>query len=357
MKTPQVTVLTTVYNGERFLRPCLESVLNQRFTDFEFLIVDDGSTDATFSIAKSYKDPRIVLVQAGRVGRSRALNYGLALAKGKYVAIQDADDVSLPNRLTMQHEIMEANEELDFVGSFCTIIDESGKCIDRACLQTNADYRLWRLQFQCNYYTTSVMMKKRTAIEAGMFPESLVVAHDYDLFVRMARRSNTLMIPEFLCQYRMFRGGQLTTTHYGAMVDEAAKISNEALKTCNPCLTDTECAEMRPMYWALERRTMTSAGLRAVRETLEGFCARYELTEDDSSRLARKVAGDALRAIIMNCEGSAADRLDLALSLVRESPSAIQNFLLMETKRTITRVFKRTRIYGPVLRFVHQIVP
>jgi hypothetical protein len=354
LKDPQVTVLTTVYNGERFLHDCIKSILNQQFTDFEFLIVDDGSTDATSEIVRSYHDPRIVLIPEHHIGRSKVLNLGLALARGKYVAILDADDMSSPDRLGIQYSLMVKNENLDLVGSFCSIINESGDLVDRAFLQTDSYYRLWRLQFQCNFYASSVMLKKSAAVGAGMFAEEMLVAHDYSLFVAMAGPLNTHMIPRFLCEYRMYSGPQLTNKYHGHMIEEAVRVSNVALRACDPSLTDAECSEMRPMYWKLERKTMTLTGLQAISRTLPGFCKKYGLSDEARTRLAGRVAGDALRAIIMHCDGSVRDRADLALRLVKSSPVAIPNFFSTELKHVITRIFKRTRFHEPVLGLVYR---
>src|SRR4051794_2636243 len=93
-KPPKVTVLMGVYNGERYLRPAMESILGQTFTDFEFLIIDDGSTDGSGAIIRSYHDPRIRLYVEPHRGHTPALNRGLALARGTYIARMDADDLS-----------------------------------------------------------------------------------------------------------------------------------------------------------------------------------------------------------------------------------------------------------------------
>ena len=100
MVRPKVSVLMSVYNGERYLREAVESILNQTFTDFEFIIIDDGSTDSSRAILASFDDPRIVLLQnETNIGLTRSLNEGLSLARGKYIARQDADDASLLERL------------------------------------------------------------------------------------------------------------------------------------------------------------------------------------------------------------------------------------------------------------------
>ena len=102
-KSPRVSVLMSVYNGERYLRAAVDSILSQTFADFEFVIVDDASSDCTPSILDSYDDPRIVRLRLERnQGLAGALNEGLLLSRGRYIARQDADDVSLSSRLARQ---------------------------------------------------------------------------------------------------------------------------------------------------------------------------------------------------------------------------------------------------------------
>ncbi len=354
MKTPRITVLTTVYNGEEFLDECITSILNQQFTDYEFLIIDDGSTDHSRSIIQSYNDPRIILVQESRIGRSKAVNAALTMAKGKYVAFLDADDISSPDRLGIQYGVMESNAALDLVGSFCAIINERGLLVDRAYLPTHSLYRLWRLQFQCNFYTSSVMLKKSAAIKAGMFPEELIVAHDYKLFLDMAGAANTHMIPRFLCEYRMYSGRQLTKQYYGRMIEEAVQVSNAALRDCHAALTDAECLEMRPIYWVLERKTVTPDALRALAKIFDGFCKKFAVNDEAASRLATRVAADILKAGITNCDGPLRTRIAIALEQVKGSPWALPTLFSTESLRVINRVFKRTRFHDAALRALYR---
>src|SRR5659263_168424 len=108
LKAPKVTVLMAVYNGERYLREAIESILGQSFADFEFFIVNDGCTDSSRDIILSYRDPRIRLIDnQENIGLTKSLNIGLSLASGEYVARQDADDISYPTRIEKQIEYFE----------------------------------------------------------------------------------------------------------------------------------------------------------------------------------------------------------------------------------------------------------
>ncbi len=115
---PRVTVLMSVYNGEKYLREAIDSILNQTFKDFEFLIIDDGSTDSSADIIRSYTDFRIRLIQNEKnIGLTRSLNKGLKLAKGEYIARMDVDDISLPIRFEKQVSFLDKYEDVKLVGS------------------------------------------------------------------------------------------------------------------------------------------------------------------------------------------------------------------------------------------------
>ena len=130
MKKPKVTVLMSVYNGERYLHESIESILNQTFKDFGFLIINDGSTDNTPKILKSYKDQRIKIISnKNNLGLTKSLNKGIKLAKGEYIARQDVDDVSLSERLEKQVKFLNSYPSYAAVGTFTKIINEDSKVI------------------------------------------------------------------------------------------------------------------------------------------------------------------------------------------------------------------------------------
>ncbi|MDC7221315.1 MAG: glycosyltransferase [Spirochaetales bacterium] len=124
---PRVTVLTSVYNGEPYIDRAVPSILNQTYTDFEFLIVDDGSTDGTAPFLEKVEkeDPRVRVIRNGRMGFSKALNYALAQAKGEYIIRQDFDDVSYPERIEKQVEFLDANPGVGLVGTWYVLEDHN----------------------------------------------------------------------------------------------------------------------------------------------------------------------------------------------------------------------------------------
>ena len=120
---PEVSVVMPVYNAEKYLRDAIESILNQSFRNFEFFIIDDASTDKSVEIIKSFSDNRIFLIQkAVNSGYTDSLNMAIKLAKGKYIARMDADDISLKNRFLMQYQYMESNTSVLVLGTFFNVI-------------------------------------------------------------------------------------------------------------------------------------------------------------------------------------------------------------------------------------------
>lgn len=131
MTTPIVSVVMSVFNGERFLREAVESILDQSFTDFEFIVVDDGSTDGSASILDSYQsyDARVKVHHHEHGGLIKSLNRGCSLAQAKYIARMDADDVASKDRLSWQVDFMEAHPEIGVLGGAVEWIDAMGKSL------------------------------------------------------------------------------------------------------------------------------------------------------------------------------------------------------------------------------------
>ena len=128
--TPQITVLMPVYNGEKYLRQAVDSILNQTFKDFEFLIINDGSTDKTLAILQEYKNKRVKIINNKKnIGLTKSLNKGLKLAKGKYIARMDADDISLSNRLRKQIDFLDKHNKIGVLGTQMKIINNSNKIV------------------------------------------------------------------------------------------------------------------------------------------------------------------------------------------------------------------------------------
>lgn len=192
MTSPRLTVLMPVYNCEAFVRESIESILGQTYRDFELLAVDDGSTDATPEILRSYADDRLRIVRnPGNLGLTPSLNVGLREARGALVARQDADDIAYPERFARQVAFLDAHPEVAMLGTQFVSIDERGhrrplhlwmKC------ETSIGIR-WQLLFENAFVHSSVMFRRDVVTgEFHGYDETFRTNQDFDLWTRMARR-------------------------------------------------------------------------------------------------------------------------------------------------------------------------
>ncbi|MCG3772759.1 MAG: putative glycosyltransferase EpsE [Nitrosomonadaceae bacterium] len=203
---PSVSILMPVYNGERFLREAIDSVLRQTCRDFELLILNDGSTDASRTIVNSYTDSRIRLIDNEQNrGLPATLNRGLAEASSGLIARQDADDLSFPTRLAKQVEFLSHHPDVALVGTQARFIDErgysNGSILRRAC---SHDSIKWDLLFDNSFTHSSVMFRKEVIQgEFGGYDETFSRCEDYDLWSRVAMRHRVANLRETLVSYRL----------------------------------------------------------------------------------------------------------------------------------------------------------
>jgi len=205
MNNPKVSVILPVYNCEKYLQYAIESILDQTFKDFELLILDDGSTDKSSEIAKKYaaKDNRIRYFYHSNMGLAKTLNKGLKLARGVYIARQDADDISHPERLEKQVKYLDGHPEIALVGTSMYQIDEKGKKLYFYKFPTSHNKIIKLLEKGENPFPhTSIMIRKSVINMIGGYRELFKKAQDYDLYLRVCERFKVASIPEPLVQVR-----------------------------------------------------------------------------------------------------------------------------------------------------------
>ena len=198
---PIVTVLMTVYNGKNYLNEAIESVLCQTLTNYEFLIVDDASTDNSIEIINSYNDSRIkLLINQKNIGQTASLNKGLAMAQGKYIARFDQDDVCLPKRLEEQVAFFKKNPSISIVCSREYSIDKEGKRIGvwKRDLNNYGAFLGYIILGLNPVWTPSVTFVKDEILQLDGFDEDYGPASDFELLSRIAlKRLNAKVVPEF----------------------------------------------------------------------------------------------------------------------------------------------------------------
>lgn len=199
---PAVSVVMLVYNGSLYLRESLESILAQTFTNFELLIINDGSTDDSLDIINSCGDSRIrVISNKTNFGVSASRNIGLENARGDFIAIMDCDDISLPHRLQTQMKFMEDNPQIGVSGSWVSTIGDQGNQLWR--YPTNPEELRCELLFHNTIANSSVIMRRNILLNSRIRYKSLSYAEDYDLWVQLAQQTLLANIPCALVNYRV----------------------------------------------------------------------------------------------------------------------------------------------------------
>jgi glycosyltransferase involved in cell wall biosynthesis len=203
-KTPAITVLMPAYNAARYIGEAIASVLQQTFTDFELLIVNDGSTDDTQDIINSFNDERIVVINQVNRGVADALNTGLKYARAPYIARFDADDICYPYRLEKQIRFLQDNPEYILVGSEVKYILENGDFLfDFHCIAYSHEQIMDKLYFYCPFVHPTVMYRKDAVMEAGGYPTHAHNFEDYLLWTTLAGTGKLCNLTESLIKYRL----------------------------------------------------------------------------------------------------------------------------------------------------------
>jgi glycosyltransferase involved in cell wall biosynthesis len=207
MNTPLITVLMPAYNAEKYISEAIQSVLDQSFRDFELIIVNDGSTDATESIIRSFADTRILLINRENGGVSAALNTGLQKARGTYIARFDADDICYSDRLAVQVAFMENNPGYILTGSDVDYITEEGEFIyHHHCFAYAHEDVIEKFYFYCPFIHSSVIFKRAKVLQLGGYNLSAHTFEDYFLWVQLVARGKVANLSRSLIKVRLNAG-------------------------------------------------------------------------------------------------------------------------------------------------------
>jgi len=202
IETPLVSVIMSVYNSEKYLQESVNSILNQTYTNFEFVIINDGSDDNCLDILLEYlkNNNQVLIIDQENIGLTKSLNRGIQLARGKYIARQDADDKSLPERLEKQVQFLEANADYFLIGTDYEIIDEHSNIIGKPEIPVPIDNH--EIKAAINKYNTFihslVMFRNDTSCVGYFYDTSYKYSQDYELWVRILKHHDAYNLPEVL---------------------------------------------------------------------------------------------------------------------------------------------------------------
>jgi GT2 family glycosyltransferase len=236
MTPPRITVAMSVYNNAPYLAEALDSILAQSFGDFELVIVDDGSTDASPAIMDHYAaiDPRVRVIRQANQGLIASLNHIIAVARGMYIARMDGDDVALPERFAQQVAFLDANPDHGLVGTQIWTIDEQGdrQSDRRIDHPLSAELIAAALPTASPLCHPSVMMRRELLIAVGRYRAAYRHCEDYDLWLRLAERTRMANLPARLHLYR-YSPTQVSNRHvlaqrYGVAVARLARLERAA---------------------------------------------------------------------------------------------------------------------------------
>jgi glycosyltransferase involved in cell wall biosynthesis len=312
-----VSVIIPTYNGERFLRPAIEGIINQTFSNFELIVIDDGSTDATPKILAEFRDPRIAVITNERnLGIAAATNRGLAAARGELIALQDHDDISLPQRLQTQLDFLTTNPDIALVASAVTIIDEEGNLgkyvLAPSAPQTPAppavddpegDLEIkWGLLFGCRLNHTSVMVRRSVILDIGGYREDseFPLARDYDLFSRIALQHQLSNLRQPLVLWRRHSGSAcISNQGQQSRANQAISWQNmqTAVATLNPVVSDDNYAFLGSRAFMCTPAgqlpelpgEQVVAGLLFLINLWKRFCERHEHDLSAAAQLSQRL--------------------------------------------------------------------
>ena len=289
---PAVTVLMPVYNAAAHLCEAVDSILSQTFADFELLVIDDGSTDETAALLQRYRDPRIRLQRnAENRGLVATLNGALALARGRYVARMDADDVSLPSRLQEQWAYLEAHPEVDGVSAGYETVDAQGRRlrVDYGLLRPVGPTLLrWSLHFGSFFCHPACMLRREVFTSTGGYDPDFAHAEDYELWLRATTRFRLDNLPRVLLRLRVHREN-VSETHRAAQKRNASRALSRSIAGL--------LGEPVPLDHAAILRDAvapaTAADAVAVGALLDRLCRAFVSDPEMTRRDRRLVRADA----------------------------------------------------------------
>lgn len=294
---PQVSVLMPVYNGARFLREAMDSVLAQSFLDFEFVIIDDCSTDVTPEILRSYDDSRIVLLRNEQNLRLPAtLNRGLKSCRAPLISRVDADDICLPELLARQVALMGTHPEVGVASTACQYIDEEGRVTSTKRWPVTDDRIRLYMTWDNPMIHSGAMYRRDLVLTVGGYNEDYWCSQDYELWSRLANRTNLTNLGEPMMKIRSRVGGSITAGRGTAGDRLGHSIATHLLSAyLGESIPEAPATAFRRLLKRSEG--LDAADIRAAMPVVEDMLTttRTRETRSASAWFKRVVAGSFLR--------------------------------------------------------------
>jgi len=337
----KVTVLMSVYNGEKYLAEAVESILNQTFRDLEFLIINDGSTDATADILERYRrsDNRITVYNQENQGLIASLNRGFQLAKGEYVARMDADDVSLTERLAREVKFMDTHPDIGVVGTWVEYMDENGRRLGEWHFPTAPDVIGWHLLFGCCLAHPSVIMRRDVFQQLGFYRPQALHAEDYDLWSRAVTVTRLANIPEVLLRYRI-SGEGICQRHHQTQEESVMRAMHPPIQSLLRSEVPLEVvASMRKicMGQPLNDLHQVDEVISLLHRLYRAYVAATDLSRKEALDIRHDVGAKLLSLAVSASQKSPRQGLSIYLQALRFNPRLWPLALVVGGLRRVTR--------------------
>lgn len=302
---PRVTVLMPVYNGEPYIGQSIRSILDQTYTDFEFLIIDDGSTDTSIQTIQSFNDPRIRLVQnEHNLGQTATLNRGLELARGEFVARIDQDDLSHPSRLAEQVSYLDNHPNITLVSAQTTAINSNGDTVFAFNYPEEHAKLHWLLLTECPIFHSSVVFRRDSVKNNfGGYNSTFSYCQDYELWSRIAFKSQIANLPIVLNYWRVHPEATSSNLKGSLVEQEPHTTSYNNIKRLGLSIDEGKWREIRGVYSLGEFPKSDSVLIETIDSIYylgDLFVKRYHLAENAKNQLRLWLIDDITKRFLMS---------------------------------------------------------
>lgn len=304
MNSPNISVVMPVFNCERYLEESIQSILSQSFTNFEFIIINDGSTDKSEEIIKSFQeqDERIELINQKNQGITKSLNTGIRFSKGKYIARMDADDISMDNRLSQQLNFLEKNDKIDILGSQALIIDENNQVVSNFKLQPTDDLLIkWELIFSTPLLHPSLMIRKSVFDRFDYYDNKVQFGQDLHLWRSLATRVKFSNLPIILVKIRREQTTKNNLKIINQSLTRISTLPSYLKEICGINFYDFSSSQLSK-YFITGKPIISQINnyIRLLKKVKNGFIHKNDLFKNQIEEINKKVSFLILRSMSFN---------------------------------------------------------
>ncbi len=349
---PKVSVVMGVYNGSQYLSESVESILNQTFKDFEFIILDDGSTDNSWEILTEYAehDRRIKLFKnEENIGLTKSLNKGLKLAQGEYIARQDADDISLPERLEKQIKFLDEHSEVILVSANYEYIDSTGLSLGKLQLAEDPILTAWYLLFYNRIGAHGLtMFRHKVVSEIGGYAENYRYSQDYELWSRLTRLGKIVILPDYLQLYRRNHSESISVKAKSTQEELALSVTKENIKQLiGETLSLKEIAELKN-FWLYQypnsqQVNLLNSNLKKIYREFSRRRKKQGIYSLQASRHLKQVIGKQFFPWInsLSVKNSLSDKIRVSSCAFAWHPQGVISLWLSKIKKVLLHLIDK----------------